>query len=153
MIGGGHSGCCIFFLKPGSGAAGYRSPYLSHAKRALYHLSYSPDDGSLALTSSSHQAGVTFIGRVTTPLTGPSHVRAPVLVCTVTWTVPLEGDPLYGDYVAMHAQVDLDGSFFFVQPINIFSVFSYGLGNIHSSDIQIVEGVVETCTFLRLGVK
>ena len=24
------------------GAAGYRSPYLSHAKRALYHLSYSP---------------------------------------------------------------------------------------------------------------
>ena len=26
-----------------SGAAGYRSPYLSHAKRALYHLSYSPD--------------------------------------------------------------------------------------------------------------
>ena len=26
------------------GAAGYRSPYLAHAKRALYHLSYSPDD-------------------------------------------------------------------------------------------------------------
>ena len=26
------------------GAAGYRSPYLSHAKRALYHLSYSPGD-------------------------------------------------------------------------------------------------------------
>ena len=25
-----------------SGAAGYRSRYLSHAKRALYHLSYSP---------------------------------------------------------------------------------------------------------------
>ena len=25
-----------------SGAAGYRSQYLSHAKRALYHLSYSP---------------------------------------------------------------------------------------------------------------
>ena len=51
MIGGGHSGCCIFFLKPGSGAAGYRSPYLSHAKRALYHLSYSPDDSWTALTS------------------------------------------------------------------------------------------------------
>jgi hypothetical protein len=25
-----------------SGGAGYRSPYLSHAKRALYHLSYTP---------------------------------------------------------------------------------------------------------------
>jgi hypothetical protein len=25
-----------------SGDAGYRSPYLSHAKRALYHLSYVP---------------------------------------------------------------------------------------------------------------
>jgi hypothetical protein len=24
------------------GDAGYRSPYLSHAKRALYHLSYIP---------------------------------------------------------------------------------------------------------------
>ena len=26
------------------GDAGYRSPYLSHAKRALYHLSYIPID-------------------------------------------------------------------------------------------------------------
>ena len=25
------------------GGAGHRSPYLSHAKRALYHLSYTPD--------------------------------------------------------------------------------------------------------------
>ena len=25
------------------GSAGYRSRYLSHAKRALYHLSYAPD--------------------------------------------------------------------------------------------------------------
>ena len=25
-----------------NGGAGYRSPYLSHAKRALYHLSYTP---------------------------------------------------------------------------------------------------------------
>jgi hypothetical protein len=25
------------------GGAGYRSRYLSHAKRALYHLSYAPD--------------------------------------------------------------------------------------------------------------
>ena len=24
------------------GGEGYRSPYLSHAKRALYHLSYTP---------------------------------------------------------------------------------------------------------------
>ena len=28
--------------KKNSGDAGYRSPYLSHAKRALYHLSYVP---------------------------------------------------------------------------------------------------------------
>ena len=26
----------------GAGDGGYRSPYLSHAKRALYHLSYVP---------------------------------------------------------------------------------------------------------------
>ena len=26
----------------GAGDGGYRSPYLSHAKRALYHLSYAP---------------------------------------------------------------------------------------------------------------
>jgi hypothetical protein len=26
------------------GGAGYRSRYLSHAKRALYHLSYAPSD-------------------------------------------------------------------------------------------------------------
>ena len=30
------------------GGAGYRSPYLSHAKRALYHLSYTPIDELLA---------------------------------------------------------------------------------------------------------
>ena len=28
--------------KEKSGGEGYRSPYLSHAKRALYHLSYTP---------------------------------------------------------------------------------------------------------------
>jgi hypothetical protein len=28
--------------KKRNGGAGYRSPYLSHAKRALYHLSYTP---------------------------------------------------------------------------------------------------------------
>ena len=28
--------------KENIGDAGYRSPYLSHAKRALYHLSYIP---------------------------------------------------------------------------------------------------------------
>ena len=38
----------IYLPKPmknikGSGGAGYRSRYLSHAKRALYHLSYAPD--------------------------------------------------------------------------------------------------------------
>ena len=27
------------------GGAGHRSPYFSHAKRALYHLSYTPDTG------------------------------------------------------------------------------------------------------------
>ena len=30
-------------LKKISGGAGYRSRYLSHAKRALYHLSYAPN--------------------------------------------------------------------------------------------------------------
>ena len=30
------------FKKKSFGDAGYRSPYLSHAKRALYHLSYVP---------------------------------------------------------------------------------------------------------------
>ena len=32
----------IFFCKKVLGGAGYRSQYLSHAKRALYHLSYAP---------------------------------------------------------------------------------------------------------------
>ena len=32
----------IFYHKILVGDAGYRSPYLSHAKRALYHLSYIP---------------------------------------------------------------------------------------------------------------
>ena len=33
----------LYYLKHKSfGGAGYRSPYLSHAKRALYHLSYAP---------------------------------------------------------------------------------------------------------------
>ena len=31
-----------FLRKNLDGDAGYRSPYLSHAKRALYHLSYIP---------------------------------------------------------------------------------------------------------------
>ena len=31
-----------FFCKKVLGGAGYRSRYLSHAKRALYHLSYAP---------------------------------------------------------------------------------------------------------------
>ena len=36
-----------------NGDAGYRSPYLSHAKRALYHLSYIPfDEVSLTLKRS-----------------------------------------------------------------------------------------------------
>ena len=30
------------FVKKKFGDGGYRSPYLSHAKRALYHLSYVP---------------------------------------------------------------------------------------------------------------
>ena len=32
-----------------NGEAGHRSQCLSHAKRALYHLSYIPDDGKLRL--------------------------------------------------------------------------------------------------------
>ena len=31
-----------------SGEAGHRSPYPSHAKRVLYHLSYYPDEGRRA---------------------------------------------------------------------------------------------------------
>ena len=31
------------------GGAGCRSRYLSHAKRALYHLSYAPIDGSVGM--------------------------------------------------------------------------------------------------------
>jgi hypothetical protein len=31
-----------FKYKQVAGDAGYRSPYFSHAKRALYHLSYTP---------------------------------------------------------------------------------------------------------------
>ena len=34
--------CNFFFRKKMIGDAGHRSPYLSHAKRALYHLSYIP---------------------------------------------------------------------------------------------------------------
>ena len=33
------------------GGAGYRSRYLSHAKRALYHLSYAPSGWKLALVN------------------------------------------------------------------------------------------------------
>ena len=33
-----------YFGKKVLGGAGYRSRYLSHAKRALYHLSYAPSD-------------------------------------------------------------------------------------------------------------
>ena len=32
------------YLQRENGDAGYRSLYLSHAERALYHLSYTPDD-------------------------------------------------------------------------------------------------------------
>ncbi|KAF2304153.1 hypothetical protein GH714_028107 [Hevea brasiliensis] len=35
-------------LKPKNGDAGYRTPYLSHAKRALYRLSYIPVTGNKA---------------------------------------------------------------------------------------------------------
>ena len=35
--------CNLYLLEEQNfGGAGYRSPYLSHAKRALYHLSYTP---------------------------------------------------------------------------------------------------------------
>ena len=36
------------------GDGGYRSPYLSHAKRALYHLSYVPMMTACAAVSLSH---------------------------------------------------------------------------------------------------
>ena len=37
-------GCtsCLFKNSKKSGEEGHRSPYLAHAKRALYHLSYVP---------------------------------------------------------------------------------------------------------------
>ena len=38
------------------GGAGHRSPYLSHAKRALYHLSYTPSDDLMLLSSSPDAA-------------------------------------------------------------------------------------------------
>ena len=38
----------------GAGDGGYRSPYLSHAKRALYHLSYVPIVGSASLQAQLH---------------------------------------------------------------------------------------------------
>ena len=37
------------------GDAGYRSPYFSHAKRALYHLSYTPADLVQTQTQSREQ--------------------------------------------------------------------------------------------------
>ena len=40
------------------GGAGYRSRYLSHAKRALFHVSYAPDGADADLT-----AGVSVTGR------------------------------------------------------------------------------------------
>ena len=38
------------------GDAGYRSPYLSHAKRALYHLSYIPERVARLWSTSCRQA-------------------------------------------------------------------------------------------------
>ena len=40
--------------KSGFGDGGYRSPYLSHAKRALYHLSYVPECVIQLFTLQSH---------------------------------------------------------------------------------------------------
>ena len=37
--------CVVGNKKKSCGDGGYRSPYLSHAKRALYHLSYVPSGG------------------------------------------------------------------------------------------------------------
>ena len=36
-----------------NGGAGYRSPYFSHAKRALYHLSYTPDIQAVGTSTES----------------------------------------------------------------------------------------------------
>ena len=38
---------CSAAAKSVGGSAGYRSPCLSHAKRALYHLSYTPAAGDV----------------------------------------------------------------------------------------------------------
>ena len=44
LIGRSEHGSCLGAKCDGDG--GYRSPYLPHAKRALYHLSYIPVKGS-----------------------------------------------------------------------------------------------------------
>ena len=40
------------------GGAGYRSRYLSHAKRALYHLSYAPQVKELGMNSCANSCGL-----------------------------------------------------------------------------------------------
>jgi hypothetical protein len=41
-----------------AGDGGYRSPYLSHAKRALYHLSYVPNTLLMELKGLGHKQGI-----------------------------------------------------------------------------------------------
>ena len=45
--------CFLLHLLSLCGDAGYRSPYFSHAKRALYHLSYTPQTGSSLFCSTT----------------------------------------------------------------------------------------------------
>src|SRR4051812_4351332 len=44
------------------GPEGYRSPYLTHAKRALYHVSYRPRSTSLKSLSIRHESTRNFAG-------------------------------------------------------------------------------------------
>ena len=47
--------CCWQGGRKSIGGAGYRSPYLSHAKRALYHLSYAPSNGRTLYSMAGHE--------------------------------------------------------------------------------------------------
>ena len=63
-----------------SGDGGYRSPYLSHAKRALYHLSYVPFSASEQQISLGHPSCV----KVKLQVTLPANQSYPCVVLSVT---------------------------------------------------------------------
>ena len=62
------------------GDGGYRSPYLSHAKRALYHLSYVPFSASEQQISLGHPSCV----KVKLQVALPANQSYPCVVLSVT---------------------------------------------------------------------